>query len=173
MKINMLPAVLLMFAAAFVQTGCSEIRGCMDSYSDNYDPEATEDDDTCVPTRMKFVGDYDAHGNIIYRLDSMISADQVDLTITDETAESPDELILGVSNFDQPLYALNLLITSKYEFSIVNQSIGAFTFYGTGNINGRVLELNYTRIEEIEIEPDVFEYDTIQLSLYGLQEIVE
>jgi hypothetical protein len=62
MRKKLLPIGLLLCGSVFIQYGCGEIRGCTDSYSDNYDAEATEDDDTCVPTRFKFVGEYDAHG---------------------------------------------------------------------------------------------------------------
>jgi len=176
MRKNLFPLAIFVLGAAFIQTGCDKPRGCTDVYSDNYDPEATEDDDTCVPTRMKFIGDYDARGTsygMIWEEDTALTSyDQVDVSITEETANAPEELLIGISNFDQPLYSLDALIVSKYRFNIFKQSIGAFTFYGEGNINGRVLELSYTRVEKIETPtPDVFEYDTLYLNIYGIQEL--
>lgn len=176
MRKNLFPLAIFVLGAAFIQTGCDKPRGCTDTYSDNFDPEATEDDDTCVPTRLKFIGDYDSYGTSYGMLSvadtALISYDQVDVSITEETLEKPEELIIGISNFDQPLYSLDALITSKYKFSILTQSIGAFTFLGEGNINGRVIELSYRRVEKIETPtPDVFEYDTLYLNLYGLQEL--
>lgn len=175
MRKKLFPIVLVMSVAAFIQTGCDKPRGCTDPYSDNFDPEATEDDDTCIPTRMKFVGDYDSYGTsygmISVEDTALTSYDQVDVSLTDETANDPEQLILGISNFDQPIYALTTQVASTYKLNIITQTIGAFTYFGEASINGRVLELSYTRVEKIEIEPEVFEYDTLYLNIYGLQEL--
>jgi hypothetical protein len=168
---KLFPWMALVILPAILHTGCDPTRGCTDIYSDNFNPDATEDDDTCVPTRLKFVGDYDANGTSHEGDNVLTSYDQVQLSITDQTAVTPEDLILGISNFDLPIYALSLKVASQYGLIIPNQTIGAFTFFGSGNINGRVLELSYTRIEKIEIEPEVFEFDTLHLSLYGIQEL--
>lgn len=168
---KLLPIGLLLFSSAFLQFGCSKIRGCTDSYSDNFDPEATEDDDTCVPTRQKFIGEYDSHGTTNTGDTVLTDYDQVTISITDETANKPDELILGFTNFDLPIYALGAVVVSKYKLSIPYQTIGAFSYSGDININGTVLEMSYRRLERIEITPDVFEFDTLYLNLYGFQEV--
>ncbi len=157
--------------SVFMQYGCGEIRGCTDVYSDNYDSEATEDDDTCIPTRLKFIGEYDAHGTIHAGDNVLTSFEQVSLSITDETASEPDQLILGLTNFEVPIYQLSTLVVSQYKLSITNQTIGAYTYSGEMNVNGTVIEMNYRRIEKIEIEPEVFEYDTLYLNLYGFKDV--
>lgn len=165
--------VPILVCVGLVHSGCDPNRGCTDPYSDNFDPEATEDDDTCIPTRLKFVGDYDCNGTSHVGDNVLTSYDQVGLNITDETANDPEQLILGITNFDEAIYALTLRVVSQYGLSIPNQTIGAYTYSGDGNINGRVLELQYRRIETIELEPEVFDYDTIYLNLYGIQELEE
>lgn len=175
MRKSIAPFALLLFCATSVQFGCNPNRGCTDPYSDNFDPDAAEDDDTCVPTRMKFVGDYQANGTtygMVSVADTFLTSyEQIALSITDETAAQPDQLIIGLSNFDQPIYALTTLVVSQYKLNIISQTIGAFTYYGEANINGRVFEMDYTRVEKIEVAPDEFVFDTLYINLYGIQEI--
>ena len=52
------------------------------------------------------------------------------------------------------------------------QSLGAYTYWGSGNINGRVMEINMTRTEEIE-GPNGTYTETIGLNLYAIKEIEE
>lgn len=168
---KLLPLFAVVGVLSLLHSGCDPRRGCTDPYSDNYDPEAGEDDDTCIPTRMKFVGEYDCNGTSHTGDNALTSYEQIQLSITDETVDDPEELIMGITNFDMPIYSLDLRIVSQYGLLIPNQTIGAFTFNGEGNINGRVLELNYMRIEKIETEPGVFEFDTLYLNLYGIQDL--
>lgn len=55
---------VLLFASLFTLGSLSlsscKTEGCTDPESDNYDPDAEEDDGTCVPWRDKFVGTYNA-----------------------------------------------------------------------------------------------------------------
>lgn len=171
MTLKLLPMCLMALSMGILHTGCDPRRGCTDPYSDNYDPEAGEDDDTCIPTRMKFVGEYDCNGTSHTGDNVLTSYPQIQLSITEETVDDPEELILGISNFDMPIYSLDLRVASRYGLLIPNQTIGAFTFFGNGNINGRVLELSYTRIEKVEVDPGVFEYDTLYLNLFGIQDL--
>lgn len=172
MKSSLFPFFLLaVFSFALPQYGCSPERGCTDPNADNYDPEAGEDDDTCIPTNLKFLGEYDARGTSREEGDTALTSyDQIALTVTNETAGDPLKLILGISNFDTEIYSLDAVIISQYRFNIPTKEIGAFTFFGSGNINGKVLEMVYTRIEEIEVAPDEFEQDTLHLSLHAIQQ---
>lgn len=160
-------------AVAALFSGCVEKRGCTDQYSDNYDPEATQDDDTCVPTRLKFVGNYEGRGTIETETDVLSSFDQVTISIEDSTAFDEDQLIMGISNFDAQLYALSAVTSGQYGLLIPNQSLGSFTYFGDGSISGRVLDVKMTRIEKIEIAPEEFEFDTLKLNLFGIKEIEE
>lgn len=144
-------------------------RGCTDPLSDNFDSEATQDDDTCIPRRDKFVGEFDAHGTSHTGDNVLTSYDQVTVTIADSTAFTPEGIIIGTSNFDAQLYALSGSVTAQYDMVIERQSLGAYTYWGEGNINGRVLEITMTRIEEVMEN----EFDTLYLSLYGIKELEE
>ncbi len=154
-----------------VVVGCEKKRGCTDSFSDNFDPEAVQDDDTCIPTRDKFVGEYDGYGTIEIGPDTLVSYDQVGLNVVDSTAQGQDGLIIGISNFDAQLYALSATVTGTYNFMINYQELGDYAYWGDGNINGRVIELSMTRTEEITLPDESTYKDTIFLNLYGLQQI--
>jgi hypothetical protein len=162
--------ILFSFTIASVVVACQPKRGCTDSYSDNFDPEAKQDDDTCVPTRFKFVGKYDCHGTIETGEDTLVPYDQVFVNIEDSTANNPNELIIGVSHFDEELYALSAVTTGTYTIA-VSANLGAYKYWGTGEISGRVLTLDMTRTELVDEVLNL--HDTLQLHIYGLQEIVE
>lgn len=154
---------------AAIVVGCQPRRGCTDAYSDNFDPEAKQDDDTCIPTRLKFVGEYDCHGTIETGQDTLVPYDQVYVNIVDSTAVGPTGLIMGVSNFDAQLYALSAVTSGTYSMAINRQTLGAYSYWGTGEISGRVLTVKMTRIELIDETLNL--YDTLQLNIYGLRNI--
>ncbi len=154
-------------------TSCEKKRGCTNQYADNYDPEAKQDDDTCIPTRLKFVGEYDGHGTIEVDAGILESYDQVSVFVQDSTAFTKDGLVIGISNFDAPQYALNALVTGTYNLTINSQWLGDYNYSGTGSISGRVLELDMIRIAKIEIEPEVFQYDSLALDLCSIKELEE
>lgn len=153
-----------------VIVGCDKKRGCTDNNSDNFDPEAVQDDDTCIPTRLKFVGEYDGYGTIEIGPDTLVSYDQIGLNIVDSTAIGPTGLIIGISNFDVPLVALSATVTGTYNFMVNNQIIGVYNYWGNGNINGQVVELDMTRTEEITLPDETTYKDTILLHIYGLKQ---
>ena len=163
----------LLFLTSVVFVSCVKKRGCTDPLSDNFDSEAVQDDDTCIPTRLKFVGEYDAHGTSHTGDEILTSYDQVGVTIADSTAFTANGLIIGTSNFDAQLYALSATVTAQYDLMVNRQSLGVYTYWGNGNINGRVLEINMTRIEEIILPDETIENDTLYLDLYGLKELEE
>lgn len=163
--------IYILIASVAISVGCQKPRGCTDPYSDNYDPDAKQDDDTCIPTRDKFLGQYLANGTIEIGEDTLVPYEQVGINIEDSTAIGNTGLIIGVSDFDQPLYALRATVNSTYKFSVDRQTIGNYTFYGDGLVNGRVLEMHYTRLELIT-RPDETTYnDTIRLNLYAIKEL--
>jgi hypothetical protein len=172
MKKNLFILVLAL-TASMITIGCQEKRGCTDSYSDNYDPEATQDDDTCVPTRDKFVGEYYANGTIEDDPGVLIAYEQIGVNIVDSTAVGQDGLIIGISNFDVPVNALSAKVNATYNFQVIRQSLGVFTYWGSGNINGRVMEMNLTRTEEITLPDLTTTLDTIYLNLYAIKELEE
>lgn len=156
-----------------ISVGCQKKRGCTDPYSDNYDAEAKQDDDTCIPTREKFVGQYVANGTIEIGQDTLVPYEQIGVNIEDSTAQGPTQMIIGISNFDAQLYALRATISSTYRFSVDRQTIGDYTYWGDGNVNGRVLEIGMTRLEKITLPDETFYNDTIYLNLYAIKDLEE
>lgn len=132
--------------AAFLLVGsaCNEKRGCTDQYSDNYDPQASQDDDTCIPTTEKFEGEYkgqgqDGAGN---------QYENITVCITDSTATEPLQILLYIENFDLPENTLDGRIEDTYDIVIDNQTISGvdpFQYEGSGSLSGRVLTLELQR----------------------------
>lgn len=170
MKKNLFILIFSLFAAVLVSS-CDKKRGCTDPNADNFDSEAVDDDDTCVPTREKFVGEFDSYGTIEAETGVLISYDQIAVDIVDSTEANPQKFIMGYSNFDVVVNTLDCDLAGTYDFNINRQEIGVYAYWGSGNINGRVLEIEMTRTEEIT-QPDMtILIDTIFLNLYGLKEI--
>lgn len=164
-------ALLICVAAALTITSCVKKRGCTSSYADNYDPDATQDDDTCVPTRDKFVGTFESNGTIEGQDGPglLTPYDDVWINIEDSTVNSQDGVVLSIVGLD-PTYQilpLDAVVSGTYSLNIISQPIDDITYYGGGNINGRVLELDITRIKT---NPDESK-DTLFLNIYGLKEL--
>jgi len=172
--------ILICLLAALTIVGCMKKRGCTDSYADNFDPEAKQDDDTCVPTRDKFVGSYLCNGTILVRTnpDSLVPYEDVLVNITDSTLEESDRtgLLINITNMDPDYNQLPLdgLVAGTYNFEIPNQDLEGITYYGDGNINGDVLEMYITRLgawDTIFGPPDIITRDTLKLNIYGIKEL--
>jgi hypothetical protein len=171
-KANLLALALSVLAATMI-TSCVEKRGCTSTYADNYDPDATQDDDTCVPTRDKFVGQFEANGTIEIAPDTLVPYDDVWINIEDSTVASQDGMILKIVGID-PTYQilpLDAVTSGMYSINIVNQTIDNITYYGDGLVNGRVLELNITRDEEVTLPDESVVIETTYLNIYGIKEI--
>ncbi|MFC2176098.1 hypothetical protein ACFLR1_03925 [Bacteroidota bacterium] len=166
-KLLLFLSVLLLSIPAL--ESCSKKRGCTDPAADNFDSEAKEDDDTCIPKRLKFLGVYNAHGTSNTDNQSLSSHDQVGLSILESADEEAANVFIGLSNFDLPFYTLQGTVVSQYKLMINRQVVERYTYWGEGRINGRVLELTMTRIEKIVKPNETTAYDTLHLNLYGLQ----
>lgn len=164
---RLLLCVMLVAAAV----GCQKNRGCTDPYSDNYDPEAEQDDDTCIHKRWKFIGDFVCNGTMEIGPDTLVPHEDVLINITDSTAEGQEGLIITIVGFDRSEYPVKAIVTSKYNFTIPSQDVTGFYYSGSGEISGRVLTMNMMRIEEVLQPDESFINDTVQLHLYGLKEL--
>lgn len=162
---------LLCVMIAGVAVGCQKKRGCTDAYADNYDPEAKEDDDTCIHKRLKFVGNYDCNGTMEIGQDTLVPQEQFLVNITDSTVQGEDGLIITIQDFDRTKYPVSATVTSMYNFSIQKQEVTGFYYDGSGEISGRVLTMNMTRIEEVLQPDESFINDTVLLHLYGLKRL--
>ena len=167
--------VLFSVACTILAMGCQEKRGCTDPYADNYDTEATQDDDTCVPRRDKFLGDFEANATILLGSDTLVPYDDVFVEIEDSTVTSQDGVLIRVTNLDPDHTVLPLdgVVNTTYDMTIVPQNIGDVSYSGDGNINGRVLEMYITRLEKITLPDETFFYDTLYLNIHGIKELEE
>lgn len=163
--------LLCMLVASVAVVGCQKKRGCTDPYADNFDPEAKQDDDTCIHKRLKFIGDYVCNGTMEIGQDTLVPQEQIRINVTDSTAEGQEGLIITIQNFDRTEYPLKATVTGTYDFTIPNQDVTGFYYNGTGEISGRVFTMNMTRIEEIQLPDESFINDTVLLHLYGLKEL--
>jgi hypothetical protein len=160
---------ILCIMIAGVAVGCQKERGCTDVYADNYEPEAKQDDDTCIHKRLKFVGDFDCNGTLEIGQDTLVPREEFLVNITDSTVQSQEGLIITIQNFDRTEYPIRATVTSTYDFSIATQDVTGFFYSGTGEISGRVLTINMMRIEEVLQPDDSYLNDTVLLHLYGLK----
>jgi hypothetical protein len=167
-KMKLIPvficAVLVTIALG---TGCNEKRGCTDQYSDNFDPEASQDDDTCVKTTSKFEGEYlgqgqDGAGN---------QYEDIRIFITDSTATEPLQVLIFIENFDLPANTLDGSIVNTFDLEIPNQTISGvnpFQYEGSGSLSGRVLTMDFVRSwYDTDLDTTFF----LTANFYALKEI--
>ena len=162
--------MLMAFMVGVVFNACTKKRGCTDEFSDNFDAEAEEDDDTCVEWRKKFVGKYGADGVLVETSTGggpFVQLDDVGLVIEDQTVESP-ELILGFSNIVGQQFPLRGKVTSKWDLEIPGQSLGSFFYYGNAHMGGRVIDIHLVQVW-ITDQPDVLPNDTTWIHILGLR----
>lgn len=132
--------ILLIFSISFVMmlsSGCA-VEGCTDPMSDNFDPEATEDDGTCIPWRDKFVAQYTVGencpgGNFNYEINIVPGA------------AGPTAII--INNFGETGEPVNATVDG-INVNIPNQNINSqgasISVNGSGSINGNLLIINYS-----------------------------
>lgn len=148
-------AIFLGFAM-LTFTSCKQ-DGCTDITADNYDPDANNDDGTCVYSGCTDQGaeNYNANatiddGSCIYARDKFIGAYNVNenctsgnftysLTITPSTTTT-DAMV--ISNFGG--YGVNVRATVSGANISFNDTQDGVTFSGTGNISGNTLTIIYT-----------------------------
>ncbi len=168
---SLLP-LFLVSVFLFGLSGCTEKRGCTDVNSDNYEPSATQDDDTCIPTVQKFLGNYEGYGqNVAWGSDEAF--ENVKVFITDSTAQEPLELILYIENLDIPTNTLDALVIDKYEYEVPLQTISGsntFQYIGRASISERVLRMELQRQEYDEADDTTYVNNYV---FYALQVIEE
>ncbi len=136
-KLQSLILLLSLVAIASLTTGC-KVEGCTNINSDNYNPEATVDDGSCILAREKFIAQYNVaescpSGNFTFAMNIVAST----------TAE--DAVILN--NLGDFGSAINGTVSGS-SITIPNQNITiqgiAVSINGSGSINGNLLIINYS-----------------------------
>ncbi|MGB0428922.1 MAG: hypothetical protein ACPGLV_00515 [Bacteroidia bacterium] len=111
-------------------------EGCTNTYAENYDADATEDDGSCILERDKFLGKYSVSRACVYESDSTYSL---------EVVEGPNDNEIVLKNLFG--WKSNLRATvSGSEIEFVDEYLD-ITFDGTGYLAGTDLIVSYTVCE--------------------------
>jgi hypothetical protein len=120
-----------------LSTGCA-VDGCTNPNAENYDPDATNDDGSCVLAREKFLGQYNVNescpsGTYSFQINIVASSSGEDAIV-----------INNLGDFGESVTAT----VNQSSISIPNQNIseGGFTvsINGSGSISGNILTISYT-----------------------------
>ena len=166
-KMRSIHFVLFIGILCIIGVGCKDKRGCTDQYSDNYDPEASEDDDTCIPTTLKFVGHYEGQGQ-----DDMGNQyEDIKVFINDSTATEPYQILIFIDNFDLPSNTLDGYVENQYDIKIPEQTISGvdpFQYVGSGSLSGRVLRMEFVRTWYDQVDDTTY---VVSAEFYALKDI--
>ena len=114
-------------------SGCAT-KGCTDDTADNYDADATEDDESCIPARDKFLGVYSISGTVACDVTSGGSFPATATTVS-TSSEGPLKISIAIGS-------LILKATVSGEtLTFDSQSVSGYDYTGTGNLNGSTLSL--------------------------------
>ena len=121
------------------------VSGCTDPFSDNYNPMATTDDGTCIPWVNKFLAVYDANTT---NNDSVVDSNYDMVISTDTITNSPVKVI--INNFGN--LSINVLVTvNESDITIDSASYNGIVFTGNGFIDGNLLTINYVSTDTFQI----------------------
>jgi len=128
--------LLLLFGILTIGTftGCKEETGCTERLADNYNPDATRDDGSCVNARDKFLGIYDILH--ICWPDTLLPRPRFMTISEDQLREQEDDVKL--LHFGADSIVLRALI-SKELLTIPRQDLNVkgipITYRGEGHID--------------------------------------
>jgi hypothetical protein len=137
---------IIFTAFMLLSSGCERREGCTDPTSENYDPAADYENNTCIRPRKKFTGLYSSQDNCssavpaLYEVDILESNLNLDdIIIYNLSGISGDPL--GPGRFNYPVVAR----VQRNQITIQRQMPDANGRYieGTGSIVGNVLTISY------------------------------
>lgn len=128
----------LLFFSCFISgttlSSCGKEKGCTTLESDNFDPDAEEDDGSCIPWRDKFIGSY-------LVISDMCAGGTYSLSII---ASTQDELKIVINNLNNVSGISLVADVSANSFTIPQVTLQGQTIFGNGQLNGDILNINYT-----------------------------
>ncbi len=122
----------LLFCSLFLWTGCAE-EGCTNPIAENYNPDAAEDDFSCILPRDKFLGTY----NVTENCDG-----DTEMYTFFITASTSDETVVEITNF----HGIGAVVQGMIEGNsiTITSSNTSSTIDGDGSISGNTLSLEYS-----------------------------
>jgi hypothetical protein len=136
MKYPFLISILSCFIFITFQ-GCSN-TGCTDSTADNFDPDATESSDDCIPARDKFISSYSIQEQC------GVNPFTYDIAIVASPSGKQNVIINNFGNFNIPM---NAEINGSL-IHIIEGTYGNKIISGQGELSGNILVMSYTAADD-------------------------
>jgi len=126
---------LALCTICFNACGDDDVEGCTDAAADNYNPEATVSDGSCVYARDKFIGSYFG-GFTCPGLLAIISSDSIFFSVAEGLdADKKNEVIVTLNNVGG--LTLDLTATAEGDQLLIEAELLGVPISGvTGNVVG-------------------------------------
>lgn len=128
---------IVSFLFFFTLQSCSK-KGCTDETADNFDPDAIESSDNCIPARDKFIASYSVQ--------EQCGSNEFtyDITIITGTSGKLSVVINNLGDFNIPV---NANVNGSL-IQIIEDTYGNKTISGQGELSGNVLVMGYVATDE-------------------------
>lgn len=128
----------LYFFLFFITLQSCSTKGCTDATADNFDPDATESSDNCIPARDKFLASYSVQ--------EQCGSNQFTYDIT-IIAASSGKLNVVISNLGDFNIPVNANVNGSL-IQIIEGTYGNKIISGQGEISGNILVMGYVATDE-------------------------
>ena len=121
--------------------GSCTINGCTDATATNFNIKATNDDGTCSFERDALIGSYTVNGTIICPVSGNGTLSNLPLVIA--------ESVSGTNKIVVTFAGVTLTCTvSGTTFTVINETIGGFSYTGNGNVVGNTINLTINEYDQ-------------------------
>ena len=130
-------SALLLLSLSLTIASCNKKPGCTDKNSENYDPTAEVDDESCISPRKKYVGQYNSNETC-----NITPAQNFYTDVKEANDNLTDILIYNLANiFTLPVRATISQSTFVIEKQYPDQT--GFSVEGNGSIAGNTISIQY------------------------------